>query len=87
MTTDELDSFLNIIQKISSNIISNPTETKYQKLKFSNRLVAEKINARSGGEDFMLTMGFDVIEEDGEKAYMLRPDGLESMQSSVGWLR
>lgn len=93
---DELDSFLHIIQKVSDNITSHPEDTKYQKLKFNNRLVNEKINARTGGVDFMLAMGFDVIEEEvtgaargtgSEKMYVLRKDGLGSIAASVSWLR
>ena len=97
-TEDELDSFLSIIQKVSNNIVSHPEEAKYQKLKYSNRLVSEKINARVGGGDFMLAMGFDVLEEEvasnsssgtiagGGWEKVLRADGLGGLAGSVQWL-
>jgi len=90
-TEDELEGFLNIMLKISANITSNPAEAKFQKLKFGNKVVSEKINARSCGMDFMLAIGFDVIEDEGEngaeKVYVLRPDGFQSIESSMDWLR
>ncbi len=60
---DELESFFSIIEKITDNITSHPEEIKYQKLKFSNRIVTDKINNRPGGMDFMLAMGFDIEVE------------------------
>lgn len=89
--------------KISAAIFAHPEDLKYQRLKFSNRLVSEKINARTGGKEYMLAMGFNVEIDDGdkkegdsggvggavggEKVYVLRPDGLDGLAASVDWLR
>jgi hypothetical protein len=89
-----------VVQKIGTNIATHPLDHKYHSLKFSNRVVSEKINARVGGVDFMLASGFDVCEGvsegasegvsggvSGGKVYVLRPEGVESIMDAVEWLR
>ena len=81
-----------MVQKIGTNIATHPLDHKYHSLKFSNRVVSEKINARVGGVDFMLASGFDVCEGVSEgvrggKVYVLRPEGVESIMDAVEWLR
>ena len=85
-----------MVQKIGTNIATHPLDHKYHSLKFSNRVVSEKINARVGGVDFMLASGFDVCEGvnegvsegvSGGKVYVLRPEGVESIMDAVEWLR
>lgn len=87
---DELESFLHIILTLGGNIVSHPDEIKYHRLKFSNRNVREKINARTGGADFMQAMGFEVKDEDNngniERMFVLRPEEVRNVPSGLDWL-
>jgi hypothetical protein len=61
------------LQKILSNIASNPMEDKYRKVKKSNAAFNKRLGALIGGSNCMYAVGFVSDQVDGEDAYVMHP--------------
>jgi hypothetical protein len=59
------------LEKILSNIVSNPMEEKYRKVKRNNAAFSKRLGGLVGGHDVMLAVGFLVGFEDGAEVYQL----------------
>ncbi|KAL1114943.1 hypothetical protein AAG570_007766 [Ranatra chinensis] len=56
------------------NIIDNPSEVKYQKIRLSNRIYEEKVSKLEGAHDFLLAAGFEIKKfpfKDTEEEYLV----------------
>ncbi|PSN49658.1 hypothetical protein C0J52_21727 [Blattella germanica] len=54
------------------NIIQNPTEEKFRKIRFSNRVYQDKVACLEGTQDFLMAAGFEVQRlpfQDGEEDF------------------
>ena len=60
-----------IMSKIVKNIIENPSDIKYRELKFSNKVVQNRIVSRKGGSELLQLFGFIALHKDGEKVLFL----------------
>jgi uncharacterized protein with PQ loop repeat len=72
------------------NIIQNPTEDKFRKIRLSNRVYQEKVASLEGTQDFLLAAGFKVMKlpfQDGEEDFWVfseeNLDSNETLQVSV----
>ena len=59
---------IELLNKILNNIIANPAEPKFRKIKCSNKNIAEKVASQKGAFDFLKSVGWEEvdIEEDGK---------------------
>ena len=61
------------LEKILSNIVNNPLEEKYRKVKRGNAAFNKRLGGISGGEAAMLAVGFSTETIDGEPYYVMHP--------------
>ncbi|CAH1711567.1 unnamed protein product [Chironomus riparius] len=57
------------LKKYLNNIITNPTETKYQRIRMTNRIFCEKVSNVEGAMEFLKAAGFKEVTSDNE-AYL-----------------
>jgi UBX domain-containing protein 6 len=81
------------LSKYLENIIQNPTEEKFRKIRLSNRVYQEKVAPLEGTQDFLLAAGFKVMKlpfQDGEEDFWVfseeKLDSSETLQVSVAFL-
>lgn len=67
---------LTTLGKVVSNIISNPTEEKYRKVKQSNAAFGRRLGNVQGGRDAILAVGFisEIPEGTDEYHFVLKPN-------------
>ena len=71
----EYTTALNTISKILSNIISNPNEEKYRKVKRSNPAFTKRLGRLTNSHDAMTSIGFlSTKSSDGNDEYSLVPN-------------
>lgn len=67
-TPDRAEDCIETIKKYLNNIIANPDEEKFQKIRMTNRVFSEKVANVEGTKEFMTAAGFsEQIMDDGEK--------------------
>lgn len=66
---DKYVTALKTLSKILENIVANPTEEKYRKLKCSNAAFSKRLGSEA--KDVLLKCGFDFYSEGGEEDYFL----------------
>ncbi|TPX63539.1 hypothetical protein SpCBS45565_g06535 [Spizellomyces sp. 'palustris'] len=70
------------LTKIATNILNNPTTTKYLSLKDTNKHLQTTILHQKGGQDALVLMGFRKRVKEFE-AYWVFEDGLEKLAVAV----
>lgn len=55
---ERVETAIETLSKALNNIILNPTEEKYRKIRRNNRVFKEKVGSLEGTEDFLLGCGF-----------------------------
>ena len=65
------------LSKCIENIINNPTEEKYKKIRMTNRMFCDKIKVCEGSLDFLHAAGFAEIELDGEPHLIWSEDNID----------
>lgn len=72
------------LEKILSNIIANPLEEKYRKVKRQNAAFQKRLGGLAGGDAAMRAAGFVVETQDGEEVYMMHasPDAWPKLVSA-----
>lgn len=83
----EMDEFFATISKIVENILSNPTDTKYQELKCENKHIRSKILERPGGLDIMHLLGFENTSIQGIKFLVLNGESIHVLSDSFCWIK
>lgn len=82
------------VKKIANNIIANPREPKYARLRYENETLQAKIFRKNGGLAIMRGFGFEFEDTskipadklDGQKYLVLSPDALSGLPACVQWL-
>lgn len=82
------------VKKIANNIIANPREPKYTRLRYENETLQAKIFRNNGGLAVMRGFGFEFEDTskipadklDGQKYLVLSPDALSGLPACVQWL-
>jgi hypothetical protein len=60
--------------KILSNIVNNPMEDKYRRVKKQNPSFQRRLGGRSGGDAALKACGFSMTVENGEEVYIMQAD-------------
>ncbi|KAJ8362934.1 hypothetical protein SKAU_G00117650 [Synaphobranchus kaupii] len=55
---EKVKAGVDIISKYIDNILNNPTEEKYRKIKQSNKVFQEKVSSMEGSSEFLQALGF-----------------------------
>lgn len=63
---DKAEDCIETLKKYLNNIISNPTETKYQRIRMTNRIFCEKVANVEGAMEFLKAAGFKEITSNNE---------------------
>jgi UBX domain-containing protein 6 len=72
---DRAEDCIETIKKYLNNIVANPSEEKFHKIRTSNRIFSEKVANVEGAFEFMQAAGFsEQIMDDGEKYLVWSPD-------------
>lgn len=66
-TPDRAEDCIETIKKYLNNIIANPDEEKFHKIRMTNRVFSEKVANVEGTKEFMTAAGFTEQIMDGEK--------------------
>jgi len=93
-TPRELDELENYTEMILTNILNNPIELKYRKIKLSNKFIHSHIASKAGGIEFFTTLGFIKRTEDDEKILQLEKltsivdqnQEIHRIQTAMKWL-
>lgn len=71
---DKAEDCIATLKKYISNITTNPTESKFHKIRMSNRIFCEKVAPIEGSIDFMKAAGFKEQDCDNDKFLVWSPD-------------
>lgn len=63
---DKAEDCIETLKKYLTNIISNPTETKYQRIRMTNRIFCDKVANVEGSMEFLKAAGFKEITYNNE---------------------
>ena len=73
-TIDKAEDCIETLKKYLQNIIANPCEEKFQRIRMSNRIFCEKVANAEGNVEFLKAAGFQEQMIDGEKFLVWTPD-------------
>ncbi|GLH10173.1 UBX domain-containing protein 6 [Gryllus bimaculatus] len=59
---EKVEMCVETLFKYLENIIHNPTEEKYRKIRLTNKVYQERVAPIEGAQDFLLAAGFDVMK-------------------------
>lgn len=69
---------VDILTKYVDNLINNPGEEKFRKIRLNNRAFQEKVNPIEGSEEFLLTCGFErkslKLDDQPEEMFFIIPE-------------
>lgn len=65
-TLDKAEDCIETLKKYLQNIIANPAEEKFQRIRKSNRIFSDKVAPAEGSAEFLKAAGFHEQECDGE---------------------
>lgn len=60
------------LEKVLSNIMANPLEEKYRKVKKQNAAFQKRLGGLMGGDAAMKAAGFEIEIQDGDEIYMMQ---------------
>jgi UBX domain-containing protein 6 len=73
--------------KYLENIIQNPTEEKFQKIRMTNRVYQDRVAHMEGAQDFLIAAGFKVEKlpyQDGEEDFwVFSKENLDSEETQL----
>uniref|UniRef100_A0A915M6L1 Eukaryotic translation initiation factor 4C n=1 Tax=Meloidogyne javanica TaxID=6303 RepID=A0A915M6L1_MELJA len=74
---------LDTIQRYLQNIIDNPNEQKFRRIKLSNKVYQEKVTPCTGAFEFLIATGFRKEESAAENFLVLDSLNIESIEQSL----
>lgn len=74
---DKAELCIETLSKCIENIVNNPSEEKYKKIRMTNRMFCEKIKVCEGALEFLQAAGFAEIELDGEPHLIWSEDNID----------
>ena len=66
------------IRKLLSNVVSQPLESKFRKIKLGNKAVKEKILSVEGGVEVLVAAGFELCSDTEEGDIMVHAETAEN---------
>lgn len=79
-TKDKIEPCVETLIRYVENIINHPDEEKYRKIRMSNRIFTEKVEAVAGAFDFLFAIGFTEQTIDDEKFLIFSLDVQENLE-------
>lgn len=73
-TLDKAEDCIETLKKYLQNIINNPTEEKFQRIRMSNRIFCDKVANAEGSSEFLRAAGFHEKVIDGDNFLVWSPD-------------
>lgn len=73
-TLDKAEDCIETLKKYLTNIINNPNEEKFHKIRMSNRIFCDKVANAEGSAEFLQAAGFVQQQLDAESFYVWSPD-------------
>ena len=73
-TLDKAEDCIETLKKYLQNIINNPAEEKFHKIRMSNRIYSDKVATAEGSREFLNSAGFREETIDGENFLVWSPD-------------
>merc|ERR1712070_1314030 len=80
---DKADESLEIMEKLTRNVVSNPSEEKFRKIKLANKKINDTITAVPGAVPVLREMGWVDSSSDGEPILVLPADVRLEFQGTV----
>uniref|UniRef100_A0A8R1XWX7 UBX domain-containing protein n=1 Tax=Onchocerca volvulus TaxID=6282 RepID=A0A8R1XWX7_ONCVO len=74
---DKRENASEIIQKYLTNLIENPDENKYRRIRMNNKIFQERVSCANGGKEFLLACGFEeknLINNEQQEPFLVIPD-------------
>ncbi|CAG9537791.1 unnamed protein product [Cercopithifilaria johnstoni] len=74
---DKRNNASETIQKYLRNLIENPEEGKYHRIRINNKIFQERVSCANGGKEFLLACGFeekDFINNGQQESFLVIPD-------------
>ncbi|EFO24996.2 hypothetical protein LOAG_03490 [Loa loa] len=65
------------IQKYLRNLIENPDESRYRRIRVNNKIFQERVSCANGGKEFLLACGFEekkLINNEQQESFLVLPD-------------
>lgn len=84
---DKANACTETLAKYIENIVQNPTEEKYRKIRLSNRIFCERVRDVEGGVEFLIGAGFTEQTIDDEKFLIHSGDDLDQLPELLDALR
>lgn len=76
-----------IITKYAENIVNNPTEEKYRKIRKGNKIFIEKVRDVEGALDFLKAAGFVDTKIDEDEFLIWMPQGEDALEKQIETLK
>jgi UBX domain-containing protein 6 len=73
-TLNKAEDCIETLKKYLQNIITNPTEDKFQRIRMSNRIFCDKVANAEGSSEFLRAAGFHEQDIDGDRFLVWSPD-------------
>lgn len=82
---EQWEDTLELIEKLTRNVVRNPRDDKFRKIRLTNKKIAELIAEVGGSADLLRAMGWiDATTEEGDPCLMLPEDVKLDFQEHVG---
>merc|ERR1712183_983242 len=82
LNSSRVDVACQTLYKVVGNIVQNPDEEKYRKIRCSNKTFSEKVLPVKGTREFIKAIGFEEVEIDNDQNerdtfFMMKQDNLD----------
>lgn len=71
------------IGKYLQNVLENPDEPKYRKIRLGNKAFQERVESAKGGREFLTSVGFQSVTEGGEQFLVLSDEAANDIARLV----
>lgn len=75
------------LSKYIENVVNNPDDEKYRKIKLTNRIFCERVRGVEGGYEFLVGAGFDEQTIDDEAFLIYSKDEIDQLPELLDALR
>lgn len=84
---DKATACIDTLFKYLENIVNNPDDEKYRKIRLSNRIFGERVRGVEGGYEFLVGAGFVEQTIDGEVYLIFSGDSVDHLPELLDALR
>lgn len=84
---DKAEACTETLSKYIENIVNNPDDEKYRKIRLTNRIFCERVRGIEGGYEFLIGAGFVEQNIDDETYLIYSNDGIDQLPELLDALR